>query len=518
MLATIAAVTVGAGVGLGLDLGNPSAAAAATGLGLDFNTYPNPSPSTISADGYTFVCQYLAGPGALTRSSAQAFIDAGIDVLSNWEMAQHAPRNGYSQGVSDAQKAQSAAAAAGMPAARPIYFSLDWDVQSGDLPAIEAYFDGIATVIGRDCTGAYGGYYAIQQLFNNSKITWGWQTYAWSGGNWDSRAQLRQIRNDIKVGGTAVDEDQAVADDFGQWGRPVTSVNTSSQVVAIGNDGHIYHEVRSGGGAWSGFKPMSGYAGAGTFTASSVAVAGMPGGSSQVVAVGNDGKVYHNIRHVDGTWQGWRPLGFAAKQVSIAAMPNGSAQVLAEAPDGTLYHNIRFTPSGTWQGWRALAGFEGAATFKAGSAAIAGLPDGSSQVVAVGNDGKMYHNIRHADGTWQGWRPLGFAAGSVAVAGMPAGGSAQFVAVGNDGTTYHNIRRADGTWQGWRSLGFAAKQVSIAASADGSAQVLVEAPNGTVYHNIRYTPSGNWQGFRPLTGYGAPTFVAGGIGIGGFPY
>ena len=225
MLTAIAVVAVGTGVGLGLGRGNAAAASAATRLGLDFNTYPNPSPSTIKASGYTFVCQYLAGPGALTSSSAQAFIDAGIDVVCNWEMAQYAPLNGRPQGVTDAHNALSAATAAGMPAGRPIYFSLDWAVQSGDLPAIEAYFDGIASVIGRDRTGAYGGYYAIQQLFNSGKITWGWQTYAWSSGSWDSRAQLRQIQNGIQVGGTAVDEDQAVADDFGQWGvsTPVTS-------------------------------------------------------------------------------------------------------------------------------------------------------------------------------------------------------------------------------------------------------------------------------------------------------
>ncbi|MFI2206441.1 hypothetical protein ACH47Z_37915 [Streptomyces sp. NPDC020192] len=47
---------------------------------------------------------------------------------------------------------------------------------------------------------------------------WGWQTYAWSGGNWDSRAQLRQVQNDITVAGHDADLDQAMAADFGQWG------------------------------------------------------------------------------------------------------------------------------------------------------------------------------------------------------------------------------------------------------------------------------------------------------------
>ncbi|MER7849535.1 glycoside hydrolase domain-containing protein [Kitasatospora sp. NPDC096077] len=243
----MATVAVGTGLKLGLDLGDSPAASAAGGrLGLDFNTYPNPSPSTISANGYSFVCQYLAGPGALTRSSALAFIGAGIDVVCNWEMAQYAPLNGYSQGVSDAQRAQSAAAAAGMPTARPIYFSVDWDVQSGDLAAVEAYFDGIASVIGRDRTGAYGGYYVIQQLFNTSKISWGWQTYAWSGGSWDSRAQLRQVQNNIQVGGTSVDKDQSVTDDFGQWG-----VSSLSHVYALSPSGTGVFQWNGSGMGWT---------------------------------------------------------------------------------------------------------------------------------------------------------------------------------------------------------------------------------------------------------------------------
>jgi len=34
----------------------------------------------------------------------------------------------------------------------------------------------------------------MQRLFDDGKIAYGWQTYAWSYGNWDGRAQLRQRR------------------------------------------------------------------------------------------------------------------------------------------------------------------------------------------------------------------------------------------------------------------------------------------------------------------------------------
>jgi hypothetical protein len=105
-----------------------------------------------------------------------------------------------------------------MPGDRPIYFSVDFDATPGQQAAIDSYFDGVASVLGVDRVGAYGGYYVIQRLLDHSKIRWGWQTYAWSGGQWDARAQLRQIQNGVTVAGADCDIDQAMAADFGQWG------------------------------------------------------------------------------------------------------------------------------------------------------------------------------------------------------------------------------------------------------------------------------------------------------------
>lgn len=396
MLAAIAAVTVGTGVKLGLDLGNPPAASAATRLGLDFNTYPDPSPSTISADGYTFVCQYLAGPGALTRSSALAFIDAGIDVVCNWEMAQYSPKNGYSQGVSDAQQALRAATAAGMPAARPIYFSLDWDVQSGDLPAIEAYFDGIASVIGRDRTGAYGGYYAIQQLFNNSKISWGWQTYAWSGGSWDSRAQLRQTQNDIQVGGTAVDKDQAVADDFGQWG-----VSSLTHLYALAPSGSGVFQWNGSGSSWTQIGGPAGdiFAGGASLFATNPSTGniyrynGTPnswsqvGGPGYMFALSNDA-LYglapdrSGVFRWNGSGNAWTKIGGPASHLYA-----GGAGLFATNPStGNIYRY-----NGTPNSWSQVGG--PGFTFAVSDNALFGLAPDQSGVLQWNGSGTAWTQI-----------------------------------------------------------------------------------------------------------------------------
>lgn len=186
--------------------------------GVDY-AWARPSLSDLHASGYTFAARYLSYDTSgknLSHGEADALIANGLDVVVVWETTADRALSGYAGGASDAQAAASQAAGDGMPGSRPIYFAIDFDATSGQQPTLDGYFDGVASVIGRDRTGAYGGYWPIRRLFDNGKIAYGWQTYAWSGGNWDPRAQLRQTQNGIWGGG--LDADVAVADDFGQWG------------------------------------------------------------------------------------------------------------------------------------------------------------------------------------------------------------------------------------------------------------------------------------------------------------
>jgi hypothetical protein len=205
----------------GSDAVGTSSEALTVATGVDYS-WARPSPSGLKADGYTFACRYLSNDTTgknLSASEASALWAAGVDVVANWEDSATAALDGHAQGVSDATTADSQASSDGGPSTRPIYFSIDFDAESSDMASIEAYFEGVASVIGLSRTGAYGGYAAINDLFNSGKITFGWQTYAWSSGQWDSRAQLRQVQNGITAAGSAdcCDEDQAVAADYGQW-------------------------------------------------------------------------------------------------------------------------------------------------------------------------------------------------------------------------------------------------------------------------------------------------------------
>ncbi len=217
-LALLAFTACGDGVGVPESVGT-SSAAVGTISGCDYS-FARPAPSSLVSMGYKFVCRYLSGdPGGgkdLTASEQSSLEAAGIDIVLNWETTGTDATNGYSAGVSDATAAKSEAESLGQPSNRPIYFSIDFDAQSSDAASINAYFQGVASVIGLARTGVYGGYYIVNELFGAGLVTWAWQTYAWSNGAWDSRAQLRQTLNGVD--NNQLDDDTGMVPDFGQYG------------------------------------------------------------------------------------------------------------------------------------------------------------------------------------------------------------------------------------------------------------------------------------------------------------
>lgn len=192
-------------------------------FGLDYVSAP--SIEVLRANHVAFVCRYLSEVNdatkikLLTLEEAKADSEAGIALVSNYEWTGQTPLGGHSAGVYDAQIAASQHTACGGPADRPIYFSVDFGATADQMAAIGDYFRGVASVIGLHRTGAYGSYSVIKDLFDNGLITWGWQTYAWSGGLWDARAYIRQYENGVMLAGKSVDynESNGMRPDFGQW-------------------------------------------------------------------------------------------------------------------------------------------------------------------------------------------------------------------------------------------------------------------------------------------------------------
>lgn len=186
--------------------------------GVDY-AWSRPDPAGLYAAGKRFASRYLSYDRTgknLTLAEAEQLAAAGIAVVANWEWQTGDAKGGYDVGRKYAQEAVRQAAACGMPAGRPIYFSVDYD-PTGAYAVVAAYFRGIATVLPVEQIGAYGGYGTIDHLLDLGLIRWAWQTYAWSGGRWHPGAHVQQYHNGVLIAGGDLDLNRAVVADFGQW-------------------------------------------------------------------------------------------------------------------------------------------------------------------------------------------------------------------------------------------------------------------------------------------------------------
>lgn len=216
-------------------------------FGVDYS-WGRPGVRALKGAGVKFVCRYLSHDTTgknLTRAEADALSDAGIWIVVVWQTTARRPLAGRSAGAADARDAAAQARTCGMPADRPIYFAVDFDATAGQQDEINAYLDGAASVLGRDRVGLYGGYFQVKRTLDAGKASWAWQTYAWSGGRWDSRAHIQQYLNEQVLNGAAVDYDRATKDDYGQWRVGVSPAEPRPEE----EDEDMYGQLADGAGA-----------------------------------------------------------------------------------------------------------------------------------------------------------------------------------------------------------------------------------------------------------------------------
>jgi Rv2525c-like, glycoside hydrolase-like domain len=186
-------------------------------FGLDY-AWTTISPASHRAVGSSFACRYLSDSSKdLSAAEARQLKAGGISIVVVWETTATRALDGTSAGAVDAHDALAEATRLGMPAGRPIYFAVDFDETPGEVPSVADYFKGVNSVLGVARTGVYGGFWVVSRLFDEGHVKYGWQTYAWSGGQWDSRAQIQQFSNGHLVAGQSCDYDHAIYEDFGQW-------------------------------------------------------------------------------------------------------------------------------------------------------------------------------------------------------------------------------------------------------------------------------------------------------------
>jgi len=199
--------------------------------------------ATLAAHHQDFVVRYVSPDTQnhphkrITLAEQNDYFAHDISVCYVWETTTSEATSGRAAGQRDAIDAATYVTSLGAPAGQPIYFAVDEDVPGS---AIDPYFRGICDKIGVARSGAYGSLRVIRYLFDQRLITYGWQTYAWSAGQLEARAQAYQYLNDQMMGGLNVDLDAAFTLDYGQWdgsdmARNITDDDVAAIVTALSN-------------------------------------------------------------------------------------------------------------------------------------------------------------------------------------------------------------------------------------------------------------------------------------------
>lgn len=183
--------------------------------GIDF-AWSKPTAAQAKAAGASWAAGYYSTD--LTKNLTAAIVDeyvrAGLDIVGVWETTTSRATAGYAAGAYDATEADRQRASASLPDTAVVHLAVDEDT---DWASVEQYFAGAASVLGKARTGVYGGIRVISGAAA-AGYTYLWQTDAWSGGQWDPHATIRQEGGTL-FGGSA-DIDYAETPDFGQYPRP----------------------------------------------------------------------------------------------------------------------------------------------------------------------------------------------------------------------------------------------------------------------------------------------------------
>lgn len=182
--------------------------------GVDY-AWSHPGGAALAAAGKAFAARYLSNDASknLTRAEADDLAAHGVWSVVVWESTSNRAGAGRAAGIADAKAATQQATAAGMPSTRPIYFAVDYDATPA---TVDAYFQGAASILGAARVGVYGGYRVVKHLLDTGLVRWAWQTAAWSGGQWDNRAHIKQGAY-VTINGVQCDLDTASTTDYGQW-------------------------------------------------------------------------------------------------------------------------------------------------------------------------------------------------------------------------------------------------------------------------------------------------------------
>lgn len=199
------------------------------------------------AQGYDFVCRYLVPSGwkRLTKEEADALSAAGLQIISVFETTANRALGGYAAGLADGAAALQAAAEVGQPVGTRIYFAVDFDVVSAQMPTVIDYIRGCSAATPEYLTGVYGSAAVIQAVKSAGSCSGFWQTYAWSRGVKVSGIQVYQFENDITVNGIKIDRDDSYGGE-GWWNTLAPVEEVEEYMLKVGDAEKIIRFLSAG--------------------------------------------------------------------------------------------------------------------------------------------------------------------------------------------------------------------------------------------------------------------------------
>lgn len=151
--------------------------------GLDYVT-PPVSETQLYADGWRFVCRYIAQSTSIgklvTAAEIRRIHAAGLGLFLNYEWSAGRWRGGAAAGYIDGAFARSKAYEYGYPETVPILVSFDQDVTKADLPVLWAYADAFFKACAPFTIGAYGDSDCLNALAGISRLNWLAMATYWS--------------------------------------------------------------------------------------------------------------------------------------------------------------------------------------------------------------------------------------------------------------------------------------------------------------------------------------------------
>jgi hypothetical protein len=209
----------------------PLVSAAGRGLLVDYSRGV-PRAEALRAAGYAGAIRYVSDrrPGAewmlgkpLRSEEVAALRACGLQVVSCYQYGKAATadwRGGYAAGVRHAARGLELHRAAGGPANRPIYASIDDNPTAAQFTELIApYLRGWQAVLGADNVGVYANAPTIERARTAGLGRWYWQ-HDWGSpaGYVHPAAHLHQLsgRGGV-VDGIDIDVNAILMPDYGQW-------------------------------------------------------------------------------------------------------------------------------------------------------------------------------------------------------------------------------------------------------------------------------------------------------------